>query len=101
MPVRLTQEQASHLHAVCRNNEANMAKVRAMPLPEADSRQPWLVAEMTLGLLDVLDERDALLDILERLHSVQDGCPLHKYNTVWVKAMEDAQAAFDRAGGGA
>ncbi len=46
-------------------------------------------------------ERDTLLDILERLHSVQDGCPLHKYNTVWVKAMEDAQAAFDRAGGGA
>ena len=52
-------------------------------------------------ILDLLDERDTLLDILERLHSVQDGCPLHKYNTVWVKAMEDAQAAFDRAGGGA
>lgn len=85
MPERLTPADAAEVDAFCRR-----------------SFRPATRNEIAMEsrILDLLDERDALLDILERLHSVQDGCPLHKYNTVWVKAMEDAQAAFDRAGGG-
>jgi len=115
MPERLTKEQADCVWSsvgYCTNSADYIAIEHPCGITEAveaDTVDAVLDSLNRTSLIDALRtraeqaeaERDTLLDILERLHSVQDGCPLHKYNTVWVKAMEDAQAAFDRAGGGA
>ena len=49
-------------------------------------------------LADARAEVERLRDVLERLRSVQNGCPLPKYEAEWSKAMDDATAALSAKG---